>query len=78
MDCAHLELGRVGGCGGWVLLILASGGQAFGQRAICWVCLEPTLVPAAASQLELRRSPLLKRELLQLVQRIGRPAVAAG
>ncbi len=57
MACARLELSLVGGCGGWVQLILASGGQAFGQRAICRVCLKPTLVPAAVSQLELRRSP---------------------
>jgi len=78
MARARLELSRVGGCGGGVLLVLASGGQAFGQRAICWVCIQPALVPAAVSQLELRRSPLPGRELLQLLQRIGGPAVAAG
>jgi len=71
MACARLELGRVGGCGGWVPLVLASGGQAPGQRAIGWMCLQPALVPAAVSQLELRRRPLLGRELLQLLQRIG-------
>src|SRR5580693_1410054 len=59
MACAGLELGLVGGSCGWVRLILASGGQAFGQRAICRVCLKPALVPAAVSQLQLRRSPLL-------------------
>ena len=75
MACARLELSRVGG---WVRLILAGGGQAFSQRSICWVGLKPALVPAAVSQLELRRSPLLGRELGQLVQRIGGPAVAAG
>ena len=47
MARARLELGLVGGCGGWVLLILAGGGQAFGQRAICRVGLKPALVPAA-------------------------------
>src|SRR5215467_3101563 len=30
---ARLELGLVGGCGGWVLLIMGRG-QPFGQRAI--------------------------------------------
>src|SRR5271169_4166347 len=61
MACARLELGLVCGCGGRVPLILASGGQAFGQRAICWVGLKPTLVPTAVSQPELGRSPLLRR-----------------
>jgi hypothetical protein len=53
MACARLELGLAGGRGGWVLLIVASGGQAFGQRGIRWVGLKPALVPAAVSQLEL-------------------------
>jgi hypothetical protein len=74
MACARLELGRVGGCGGWVP-VLARGGQAFGQRAIGWVCLKPALVPAAVTQFELRRRPPFGRELLQ---RIGGSAVAAG
>src|SRR5215470_12233144 len=78
MACARLELSREGGRGGWVLLVLASGGQAFGQRAIRWVCLQPALVPAAVSQLELRCGPLSGREPQQLPQRIGGPAVAAG
>ena len=75
---ACLKLGRVGGRGSRIPLIVASGRQAFGQRTICWVCLKPTLVPAAVSQLELRRGPLLRREFLQLLQRIGGPAAAAG
>ena len=78
MARACLELGRAGGCGGWVPLIAVGGGQGFGQRAICRVCLKPALVPAAVSQLELSRSPLLRRESGQRVQRIGRPAVTAG
>ena len=73
MARARLELGLVGGGGGRVLLIVAGGGQAFGQRAIRRVGLKPALVPAAVSQPELRRSPLLRRELLQLVQQIGGP-----
>src|ERR1700735_1155478 len=75
MGCAGLELGIVGGR---VRLILAIGGQAFGPRAIRRGCLNPALVPAAVSQLQLRRSPLLGRELQQLLQRIGGPAVASG
>ena len=63
MARARLELGLGGGCGGRVPLILASGGQAFGQRAICRAGLKPALVPAAISQPELRRRPLLRREL---------------
>ena len=36
MARARVELGRAGGCGGWVPLIAVGGGQGFGQRAICW------------------------------------------
>jgi hypothetical protein len=54
MARACLELGRAGGCGGRIPLIVADGGQAVGQRAIGGVCLQPTLVPAAVRQLELR------------------------
>src|SRR5690242_9458316 len=52
MACARLQLGCTGGCG-WVSLILAAGGQAFGQGAICWVRRQPALVPAAVGQREL-------------------------
>src|ERR1700729_1435276 len=76
MACARLELRLGGGCGGLVLLTLASAGEALGQRAICWVGLQPALVPAAVSQFESRRSTLLRREPLQLLQRIGGPAAA--
>src|SRR5215469_6853926 len=75
MACARLELGRGGG---WVLLTLASAGEAFGQRAICWVGLQPSLVPAAVRQFESRRSTLLRREPLQLLRRIGGPAATTG
>jgi hypothetical protein len=34
MTRACLELGRAGGCGGWVPLIAVGGGQGFSQRAI--------------------------------------------
>jgi hypothetical protein len=65
MARARLELGRAGGCGGRVPLIVASGGQAVGQRAIGGVCLQPTLVPAAVRQLELRRGSRRAAALLR-------------
>jgi hypothetical protein len=77
MARARLELGTVGGCSGRVLPIVGRG-QEFGQRAVCWVALKPALVPAAVRELELRRGLLLGRELLQVLQRIGGPASAAG
>src|SRR6516165_2878380 len=78
MACARLELGPDGGCGGRVLPTSARAGEALGQRAICWVGLQPALVPAAVSQLELRRNALLGRERPQLLHRIGGPAAATG
>lgn len=51
MARARLELGLVGECGGWVPLIVGRG-QAFGQRAVCWMGLQP-LVDSTARSLTL-------------------------
>ena len=71
MACARLELGRAGGCGGWVLLMAVGSGQGLGQRAICRVRLKPALIPAAVSQLELRRRPLPGGSPCNSAQRMG-------
>ena len=63
------ELGRTGGRGRRVLPILPGGGQPPGDRLIGRVGLQPPLVPAAVRQFQLRRRPLLPRELQQLLQR---------
>ena len=61
MAFARLELGRVGGHGGRVLLVWPGGGQPFSDHPIGGVGLQPPLVPAAVRQLQLRRHPLLLR-----------------
>ena len=78
MTFPRLDLGLVGGHGGWVLLILPSRRHPLGDGPIGRVSLQPLLVPAAVHHLQLRRHPLPRRQLQQLLQWIGGPAFATG